>query len=120
LGTREKRYYFFEAEPIIFRPKYVVYLFLLLFLCLMDGTFTIYLIENGAWEVNPFMRRALDVSNEFFIFIKYFITSAGLFFLLINGHKKVFGLCLVEEIAGLFIIFYEGLIIYEITLYLLL
>ena len=78
---------------------------------------TIKLIANGAWEANPIMRGALEVSREFFILIKYFITSFSLLYLLINGDVKVFGLCKVEEIAGLFIIFYEGLVIYEIALY---
>jgi len=104
-----------------FRPKYVLYLLLLLILCIMDGTLTILLINMGAWEANPVMRHALSISREFFLVSKYVLTSAGLLFLLINGERKVFGgRCSLEEIAGLFIIFYEGLIIYEITLYMLL
>ena len=91
-----------------FKTKYLIYLLLLLVLCLLDGTMTILLIEKGAWEANPIMRMALTVSHEFFFLLKYFITAAGLFFLLYNGNKVVFnGFCKLEEIAGLFIVFYE-------------
>jgi len=114
---KSDHYYFLETEPTLFRPKYVLYLFLLLLLCLIDGTMTIILIERGAWEANPIMRQAMSVSREFFLLVKYIITSFGLLFLLIHGEKKVFGLCTLEEITGLFIIFYEGLVVYEIAMY---
>ncbi len=76
------------------------------------------LIEKGAWEANPLMRFALSVSREFFLTLKYFLTAGGLLFLLRFGDKRVFRNSIsLEEIAGLFILFYEGLIIYEITVW---
>jgi hypothetical protein len=105
-------------RPDFFETKYIFCLFITLLLTVTDGFFTIFLTQKGAWEANPVMRYALSVSAEFFIFLKYFITAGGLLFLLIHGKRKVFGgLFTLEEIAGGIILFYEGLIIYEITIY---
>ena len=98
--------------------KYTLVLFIILILCLVDGAMTIYLVERGAWEANPLMRYALNVSHEFFIVVKYFLTAGGLLFLLYNGRTRVFrGVLSLEEIAGALVLLYEGLVIYEITIY---
>ena len=105
-------------KSTLFQPKYVFCLFIVLILCLVDGTMTITLIQRGAWEVNPVMRFALSVSHEFFFIVKYFLTAGGLLFLLKNGEMRIFnGLLSLEEIAGGLVLFYEGLVIYEITIY---
>lgn len=105
-------------RPDFFESKYVVCLFVTLLLTITDGFFTIFLTQKGAWEANPVMRYALSVSFEFFVFLKFFLTAGGLLFLLKNGSRKVFrGLFTQEEIAAGIVLFYEGLIIYEITLY---
>ncbi len=98
--------------------KYVFALFVTLILCIVDACLTIFLVERGAWEANPLMRYALSVSYEYFLLSKYFLTAFGLLFLFLNGKKRVFGgLFTVEEIAGGIVLFYEGLVIYEITIF---
>lgn len=107
-----------KAKPNFFEAKYVFCLFIVLILSLVDGTMTIFLIGKGAWEVNPVMRYALSVSHEFFLILKYFLTAGGVLYLLINGNKRIFrGLITIEEIAGSLVLFYEGLVIYEIAIY---
>jgi len=107
-----------KYHPSFFEGKYIFCLFILLILCLVDGTMTIFLVEKGAWEANPVMRFALSVNYEFFFSLKYFLTASGLLFLLRNGDRKILkGLFSLEEIAGSLVLFYEGLIIYEITIY---
>ena len=107
-----------KREPTFFDVKYVLCLFIVLILSLADGTMTIYLVEQGAWEANPVMRYALSVSYEFFFFLKYFLTAGGLLFLLVNANRRIFkGIFTIEEIAGGLVLFYEGLVIYEITIY---
>ena len=101
-----------------FSWKYVVTLFITLVFCILDGALTIFLVKRGAWEANPLMRHALAVSHEYFFILKYFLTAGGLLFLLHHGNRKLFGgLLTVEEVAGGIVLFYEGLIIYEITIY---
>ncbi len=98
--------------------KYVFCLFIALIFSLVDGTMTIFLVEKGAFEANPLMRYVLSVSQELFFLLKYFLTAAGLFFLLLNGKKRIFkGLFSLEEIAGGFVVFYEALVVYEIAIY---
>jgi hypothetical protein len=98
--------------------KYAVTLFITLILCILDGGLTIFLVEKGAWEANPLMRYALSVSHEYFLVLKYFLTAGGLLFLLHQGRRRIFkGIMTVEELAGGIVLFYEGLIIYEITIY---
>ena len=105
-------------RPDFFESKYVFALFATLLLTLVDGILTVSLVKKGAWEANPVMRYALSVSYEFFIFLKFFLTAGGLIFLLKNGGRRVFrGLFSLEEIAAGIVLFYEGLIIYEITIY---
>ncbi len=107
-----------EARKTSLSWKYVFALFVTLVLCIVDACLTIFLVGRGAWEANPLMRYALSVSYEYFIMSKYFLTAFGLLFLFLNGKKKVFGgLLMVEEIAGGIVLFYEGLVIYEIAIY---
>jgi hypothetical protein len=107
-----------EARKTSLSWKYVFALFVTLILCILYACLTIFLVERGAWEANPLMRYALSVSYEYFIFSKYFLTAFGLLFLFLNGKKKIFGgLLMVEEIAGGIVLFYEGLVIYEIAIY---
>ena len=107
-----------KSRAAFFETKYVLCLFVILILSLIDGTMTIYLVGRGAREVNPVMEAALSVSNGFFLFMKYFLTAGGLFYLLLHGRRRVLkGLVSLEEIAGSLVLFYEGLVIYEITIY---
>ncbi len=105
-------------KPTFFERKYVLCLFVTLILSLIDGTMTIYLLQLGAWEVNPFMRQALSLGHEFFFFSKYFLTAGGLLLLLLNADKRILkGMLSLEEIGASVVLFYEGLVIYEITIY---
>jgi hypothetical protein len=107
-----------KSHPSFFEKKYVLCMFVVLLLSLMDGTTTVFLLELGAWEANPVMHYALSVGHEFFFFIKYFLTAGGLLFLLSNGDKRVFGgLFALEEIAGGLVLFYLGLVIYEVAIF---
>jgi hypothetical protein len=101
-----------------FPLKYAVTLMITLILCILDGGLTIFLVEKGAWEANPLMRHALSVSHEYFIILKVLLTAGGLLFLLHQGRRRIFrGILTVEELAGGLVLFYEGLVIYEITIY---
>ncbi len=118
MGKRSEHFTLSRPKSTFFETKYIICMFIVLILSLVDGTMTIFLVGKGAWEANPFMRYALEVSHEFFFFTKYFLTASGLLFLLMNGNRRVFfGILSLEEIAGGLVLFYEGLIIYEITIF---
>jgi hypothetical protein len=111
------------SEPAVsgksfFPWKYAITLFITLILCLIDGGLTIFLVNKGAWEANPLMRHALSVSHEYFLVLKYFLTAGGFLFLLRHGRRRIFrGIMTIEELAGGIVLFYAGLVIYEITIY---
>lgn len=118
MSNRSHHFKLIESQPSFFENKYVLCLFITLILTLIDGTMTIYLLELGAWEVNPFMRQALSFGHGFFFFSKYFLTAGGLLLLLLNANKRIFrGMISLEEIGASVVLFYEGLVIYEITIY---
>lgn len=107
-----------RVSSLFFEGKYTLCLFVVLIFSLVDGTMTLILLKMGAREANPLMRYALTVSHEFFFLLKYFLTAGGLLFLLANGKQRIFGGKLsLEEIAAGLVIFYEGLVIYEITIF---
>tara|TARA_Y100001973_G_scaffold72373_1_gene105507 strand:- start:236 stop:532 length:297 start_codon:yes stop_codon:yes gene_type:complete len=56
---------------------------------LIDLVTTLWLIENGlAVEANPFMKEAMDMGVEIFIFVKLFFVLGGLYILRRNKDRK--------------------------------
>lgn len=59
---------------------------LILFLSVVDALLTLFLIENGAFEVNPVMAYYLKVGPYSFLAVKYGLTIIGVFvFLLLRN-----------------------------------
>lgn len=113
-----KEYLYMRDHSPVLEGKYVVCLFVILFFCLVDGAMTLVLVGRGAWEVNPLMRYALSVSDGFFILFKYILTAGGLLYLFLNGRMRIFrGRLSMEEIAIGFVLLYETLVIYEVTVF---
>jgi hypothetical protein len=103
------------------RNRLVIILLTTLLLTIADGILTIHLLNLGAWEANPLMRFALSVSLEFFIGVKYHLTAGGLFILLRFGKVAILDESItLQEIALGVILFYQGLVIYEIECYMIL
>ena len=56
---------------------------------LIDLVATLWLIENGlAVEANPFMKEAMDMGVDIFIFVKLFFVLGGLYILRRNKDRK--------------------------------
>ena len=62
--------------------KILFIILVILGLSLMDALFTLFLIDNGAQEVNPVMAFYINMSPVWFICVKYFLTSASLILVL--------------------------------------
>jgi len=106
-----------KSDQSFVQGKYVFVLFITLLLSFGDGILTIFLLRMGAWEANPVMRFTLSISYEFFFLTKLILTMGGLFILTNRSKMRIFGgLFSLEEITAAIILFYEGLIIYEIAL----
>ena len=56
---------------------------------LIDLVTTLWLVENGlAVAANPFMKEAMDMGVEIFIFVKLFFVLGGLYILKRNKDRK--------------------------------
>ncbi|MFC1569175.1 DUF5658 family protein [bacterium] len=103
------------------RGMLIIFLLSTLLLCITDGLMTVKLLNLGAWEANPIMRYALSQGIGFFIFSKYFLTAGGLLVLLRFGKVRIFNEHItLEEIAAGFLLFYQGLVLYELECYIIL
>jgi hypothetical protein len=58
-------------------PKLFYLLVAVLLLSIVDALLTLWLVDNGAVEINPVMVYYLDLGPAAFMAIKYFITAAG-------------------------------------------
>jgi len=97
-------------------PHYFYVVILTLGLCLVDIFFTFVIISQGGEEINPFVAWLMENSSPgLFIGIKFFLTAAGLIFLLAHKHFRVMWL---NSAQLLYIILstYVVLIIYQLLL----
>ena len=51
----------------------------ILFLCIIDAVLTLFLLNHGAHEINPFMAYLLNIGPSAFIIPKYLITMTATF-----------------------------------------
>ncbi len=96
--------------------RYFYLVILTLGLCLADIFFTYVIISNGGEEINPFVAWLMENSStQLFVGIKFFLTAAGLVFLLAHKHFRIMWL---KSAQLLYIIFstYVGLVIYQLLL----
>ena len=54
-----------------YSPKLFVTILIVLILSIVDGFLTLFLLEHGAYEVNPIMAYLIDVSPSAFVAVKY-------------------------------------------------
>ena len=70
-----------DQDRIFFVDQYSPVLFVtivsLLFLCAIDAVLTIFLLNYGAYEINPVMAYMLNIGPYAFIISKYSITAIG-------------------------------------------
>ena len=90
----------------------------ILFLSVIDALLTLFLIDHGAYEVNPIMAYYLSVGPYTFFIVKYGLTSLAVFILLIFKNTflrsiGVFAHSLFYFIAGVFLI----VVVWELHLF---
>ena len=60
-----------------YNPKILLFIFTIIALSMTDAIFTLYLIGNGAEEVNPVMAYFIERSPIAFVLAKYVLTAAS-------------------------------------------
>ena len=69
-----------------YSPTIFTAIIVILFLSVVDALLTLFLIENGAFEVNPIMAYYLKIGPYSFFAVKYGLTIIGIFvFLLLRN-----------------------------------
>ncbi len=86
-------------------------LLLILLLSVFDAYFTIFHVERGGREINPFMNLLIGYGNIYFFVVKYLLTVLGLFILCI--HKN---LLIVKVILLSVFLLYLAVFSYHILL----
>lgn len=101
-----------------YSPQLFVTIVAILFLCVLDALLTLYLLNHGAYEVNPIMAYLLNIGPYAFYITKYAITiiaTFGLFLLrgVVIQKLNVTVHSLLYFIAGL----YLGVVAWELYLF---
>lgn len=97
-------------RPALFLSAISLYLF-----SCMDAFITLFLIQQGATELNPFMHLAIHYNITVFLWLKILVTAAGILILVLYNHIKIRKLQVEYLLHGSALI-YAVLISYEIGL----
>ena len=66
---RERQFFVDQYSPILFVPIVAI-----LFMCVLDALLTLFLLNHGAYEINPIMAYLLNIGPYAFYTTKYAIT----------------------------------------------
>lgn len=72
-----------------YSPKLLIFVVAILFLSLLDGLLTLYLIEQGSTEINPVMDYFLKKGPVIFAAAKYALTSMAVVIFVIVANSIV-------------------------------
>ncbi len=111
-GTEPAGYYVDWHQPQLLYMTLAI-----LLLCTADAILTLNLLALGAREVNVFMARLINHDVYVFSATKMALTGVGLVFLVLHANFKLFHVIEVRKLLKAFLVFYIGLIAYEIYLY---
>jgi hypothetical protein len=105
---------------VVDRVSWPVFLLasLLLFLTLIDGMFTLALLDQGFEEANPLLSYLLERDTVLFLVIKYILTAIFLPIALVLNQYRLFGTRLrVGHLVSIVVALYLALIAYQTTLW---
>ena len=89
----------------------------IILLSLTDAMLTLYLIRNGAAEINPVMEHFLRYGPLPFLAAKYLLTTASIVLLLIYKNVQIFGTKIRAKYLFIFIfLIFASVVIWELFL----
>ena len=94
-----------------YSPGLFILLVLILGLNILDASLTIMILDHGGWEINPFVRSAIELFGERFWAWKFMIVSIALILLCI--HSKFRPIKTIIVTTGFI---YASVVLYEIFL----
>lgn len=93
MAKSQKKHRFFKCNvKDKHNKKLLIYIPMILIFSLVDGLFTLNLIDNGGCEINPIMDFMLGISQSLFIISKMLFTIIGVSLLFVsrNNYFKPF------------------------------
>ncbi len=85
----------------------------ILLFCCADACFTLYLLQRGAVEINPFMAWLIELDAGLFFVVKLLLTGLGTTLLVLLWNRRLFGVFSSAHILHFFLPMYALLITYE-------
>lgn len=94
-------------------PQWLAVAMLVLVLCCVDITLTLFLVGEGGTELNPFMRPLVDGPVPTFIYWKFSLTAVGVVWLILLARVNLFGRVRTGRVLYLILAGYMALIGWE-------
>jgi hypothetical protein len=87
----------------------------ILALSALDGLLTLYLMNSGSQELNPFMSYLIDFNPRFYLAVKCIITTAAIIFLIVmrNYKSKLLGIRISKLLTTTALVFF-AIIVYQL------
>jgi len=82
----------------------------------IDAMLTLFIINNGGEEINPVMLYLLNTDVAVFFWVKFFMTSFGMLFLVSHKHFLIYQIIRGYHIMYAVFTTYVVLVLYEISL----
>jgi Domain of unknown function (DUF5658) len=97
-------------------PQWLAVGMLIVLLSSIDAALTLTLIQQGAYEVNPFMAPIVGGSTLVFTVIKVGLTAGGVVLLTLVARMRAFGKVPVSFVLYGVLLGYGALVVYELRL----
>jgi len=95
----------------LYSPELFFILILIVGLNILDAIFTMIILDDGGWEVNPVVRSVIQIYGDGFWIWKFFIVTVPLILLCLHSQfRQVRAVLLVISAV------YLGIVLYQISL----
>ena len=100
-----------------YSPELFAVIISIVILCVIDAFLTLWLLNRGAYEVNPIMKYFLQIGPYTFFFFKYFITIASLICFLMFRNVVVRAIKMkTRSVLYYILVFYLAVVAWEFHL----
>ena len=100
-----------------FSPELFAIITSIIILCVLDALFTFWLLNRGAYEVNPILKWFLQIGPYTFFFFKYLLTCGSLICLLMFRNIVIRGIKISTcSLLYFIIVFYVAVVVWELHL----
>lgn len=89
----------------------LLWLLLIVALNILDASFTLLILDNGGWEVNPVARWAIEAFGDHFILWKLAVICSSMIILCLHCKFRM-----AQRVIYFAVLLYSGIVLYQIVL----